>query len=78
MTGLLFSTRARSIALGAIAVLVAVQNWEAGAAATLYFEVIIALFFVLGSAINGWRNHALPTRHSNIYSPRRMFFCLLW
>ena len=48
MTGLLFSTRARSIALGAIAGLVAVQNWEAGAAATLYFEVIIALFFVLG------------------------------
>ena len=48
MTGLLFSTRARGIALGAIAILVAVQNWEAGAAATLYFEVILALFFLLG------------------------------
>lgn len=48
MTGLLFSTRARSIALGAIAVLVAVQNWETGVAATLYFEVILALFFMLG------------------------------
>ena len=48
MRGLLFATRARSIALGAIAILVAVQNWETGAAATLYFEVILALFFVLG------------------------------
>lgn len=48
MTGLRFSTRARGTALGAIAVLVAVQNWEVGAAATLYFEAIIALFFILG------------------------------
>ncbi|MDA0229814.1 MAG: adenylate/guanylate cyclase domain-containing protein [Proteobacteria bacterium] len=48
MRGLLFSTRARAIALGAIAVLVALQNWEAGAAATLYFEVILAVFFLLG------------------------------
>jgi hypothetical protein len=50
MTGLRFSTRARSIALGAIAVLVAVQNWEAGAGATLYFEAVVALFFVFGIA----------------------------
>jgi adenylate cyclase len=48
MRGLLFSTRARGIALGAIAVLVALQNWEAGVAATLYFEVILAVFFLLG------------------------------
>ena len=48
MTGLKISTRARSIALGAIAILVAVQNWETGAAATLYFEAIIAVFFLLG------------------------------
>lgn len=47
MTGLRFSTRARGIALGAIAVLVAVQNWEASVAATLYFEVILAVIFML-------------------------------
>ena len=35
MKGLSISTRARCIALIAIAILVAVQNWQAGAAATL-------------------------------------------
>ncbi|MEE8173313.1 MAG: adenylate/guanylate cyclase domain-containing protein [Alphaproteobacteria bacterium] len=48
MRGLLFSTRARCVALGAIAILVAVQNWETGAAAVMYYEVILALFLVLG------------------------------
>ncbi len=50
MNGLRVSTRARCIALGAIAILVLVQNWEAGLAATLYFEVLLAIFFVLGIA----------------------------
>ena len=48
MNGLRISTRARCIALGAIAILIVVQNWEAGVAATLYFEVLLALFLVLG------------------------------
>jgi adenylate cyclase len=47
MNGLRMSTRARCIALGAIAVLVVVQNLD-GVGSMLYFEALIGLFFVLG------------------------------
>ena len=50
MTGLRYSTRARSAALAVIAILVAVQNWAQSPAEILYFEVIIALFVLLGVA----------------------------
>ena len=48
MIGLKFSTRVRSVALGAIAILVVEQNWESGVATTLYFEAGVALFFLFG------------------------------
>ena len=74
MTGLKFSTRARSIALGAIAILVALQNWEAGAAATLYFEVILAVFFLLGiSRYMLAKSRFAPPLHKYLFATADVF-----
>jgi len=79
MTGLEFSTWARGIALGAIAVLVAVQNWEAGAAATLYYEVILAIFFLFGMGHYGLAKsrYAQPW-HKYFFTTTDVFLLGVW